>query len=178
MTRTDYRLALALILSLLAHLLPALPELLQPAASPPPGPPPLQAQLRPPPAAATPPLTLPEPAAPASPPPAAAQPAPAKAPAAKPGAARSWQQEIARQFSQQLRRGEFYPAEAIVRGLEGEVLVLLVLAPDGSVAAARVERSSGHRLLDEAALQAVRALRSLPADAPRETVLPVRFRLD
>ncbi|MCL2524057.1 MAG: energy transducer TonB [Betaproteobacteria bacterium] len=82
-----------------------------------------------------------------------------------------------RQFQEQQRHGDFYPAEAIARGLQGEVLVRLLLTPDGSVEAARVEESSGHRLLDDAALKAVRALRALPADAPRETLLPVIFRL-
>ena len=179
MIRTDSRLALALTLSLLAHLAPVLPELLRPLASrsPPPPPPPLQAQLRPPPAAV--PLMLPEPTPPPAPPPAARRPPPARQPAA-PAAARpgNWQQEVRRQFSQQQQRGDFYPVEAISRGLQGEVLVLLLLDRDGSVAAARVEQSSGHRLLDEAALRAARALRALPADAPRETLLPVNFRLN
>ncbi len=74
-------------------------------------------------------------------------------------------------------RGLFYPQEAIERGLEGEVLVLIVIDESGSVVAARVEQGSGHRILDDAAVKAVRSLRSLPADAPREALLPVRFRL-
>ncbi len=178
MTRTDSRLALALTLSVLAHLLPLLPALLPGAQPPsPPPPPPLQAMLRPLPA--QPPLLLTEPEAhPPEARPTEARPAPAarrQPPAAR---ARDWQQEVRRQFTRQQQRGEFYPVEAIARGLQGEVLVLLMLDPDGSVAAARVEQSSGHRLLDAAALDAVRALRSLPADAPRQTLLPVRFRLD
>ena len=47
----------------------------------------------------------------------------------------------------------------------------------GQVSAARVEQGSGQAILDAAALRAVRSLHSLPADAPRETLLPVRFRL-
>ena len=73
--------------------------------------------------------------------------------------------------------GDFYPPEAIAQGLQGEVLVLLLLDATGNVTAARVEQGSGHALLDAAALRAVRALRSLPADAPRQTVQAVRFRL-
>jgi protein TonB len=73
--------------------------------------------------------------------------------------------------------GQFYPAEAIARGFEGEVLVLIIIDESGRVTAARVEQGSGHRILDDAALRAVRSLRSLPADAPREALLPVRFRL-
>ena len=38
-------------------------------------------------------------------------------------------------------------------------------------------RVYGHAILDEAALRAARSLKSLPADAPRQTVLPIRFRL-
>lgn len=174
MTRTDRRLLLALTLSLALHLLPLLPAWLAGRPAKAAATPPLQAMLRPlpPPAplAEQPPLSMPETATP----PSARRQPPARE--RKPGAQpRTWQEEVRRQLSQQQRRGEFYPPEAIARGLQGEVLVLLMLAPDGSVAAARVEQGSGHPLLDQAALRAVRALRSLPADAPRETLLPVRF---
>ena len=47
----------------------------------------------------------------------------------------------------------------------------------GKVSAARVEQGSGYPLLDAAALRAVRSLHTLPADAPREAVLQLRFRL-
>lgn len=82
-----------------------------------------------------------------------------------------------KQFVKQQERGLFYPAEAIARGLEGEVVVLMMLDEEGRVVAARIEQGSGQPLLDAAALRAVRALHSLPANAPRETLLPVRFRL-
>lgn len=91
--------------------------------------------------------------------------------------AKTWTQAIREQFSAQQRDGLFYPEAAIRQGLEGEVLVLLLLDPTGAVIAARIEESSGHALLDDAALRAVRRLRSLPADAPAESLLPVRFRL-
>lgn len=171
MTRTDNRLTLALALSLAVHLLPLLPALLTERPAPPVTPPPLQARLLPPPIE-VPPLIMPE-AEP--PPPAARKPPPVVAKAGPASRPRTWQEEVRRQFGQQQQRGDFYPAEAIARGLQGEVLVFLMLGIDGSVAAARVEQGSGHPLLDQAALQAVRALRSLPADAPRETLLPVRF---
>jgi protein TonB len=70
-----------------------------------------------------------------------------------------------------------YPPEAIERGLQGEALVLIFLDETGNAIAARIETSSGHALLDEAALRAARLLRALPASAPREALLPVRFRL-
>ena len=78
---------------------------------------------------------------------------------------------------QQLARELFYPPAAIERGLEGEALVLLFLDASGNAIAARLESSSGHALLDDAAVKAARTLRSLPDTAPREALLPVRFRL-
>jgi len=78
----------------------------------------------------------------------------------------------------QLARQPLYPAEAIARGLQGEVLLLLFLDGAGNVMAARVERSSGQPILDQAAVTAARQLKALPEGAARETILPVRFRLD
>ena len=98
-------------------------------------------------------------------------------PAKSPAAAPAWQQEIRRQFRKQQENGLFYPAEAIARGLEGEVLIYMLIDESGQVTAARIEQGSGLRLLDDAALKAVRALHSLPADTPRDALLPVRFSL-
>ena len=70
-----------------------------------------------------------------------------------------------------------YPREAIEQGIEGEATVLLFLDERGDAIAARLEASSGSALLDDAAVRAARSLRSLPAGAPREALLPVRFRL-
>ncbi len=83
----------------------------------------------------------------------------------------------ARRANEQIARELFYPVEAVERGLEGEVLVLLFLDAGGNAIAARIETSSGHALLDQAAVRAARTLKSLPADAPREALVPVRFRL-
>ena len=85
--------------------------------------------------------------------------------------------EAAASAAEQLQRELPYPPEAIERGLQGEALVLLFLDPAGNAIAARLESSSGHALLDDAALRAARTLRALPASAPREVLLPVRFRL-
>ncbi len=85
--------------------------------------------------------------------------------------------EAALRAAEQLARDLPYPPEAIERGLQGEALVLLFLDGEGNAIAARLERSSGHDILDEAALRAARRLRALPASAPREALLPVRFRL-
>ena len=175
MTRTQYRLLLALVASLLLHLLPVLSAWLQQQPAPPPPPaPPLAARLAPPPMPEQPQLTLPE-----QPRPKATPPSPAKPEQGlkSPGKTAGWQDEIRRQLRKQQAQGLFYPPEAIAQGLEGEVLVLMIIGENGQVAAARIEQGSGHRLLDDAALRAVRSLRSLPADAPRETLLPVRFSL-
>ena len=85
--------------------------------------------------------------------------------------------EAARHVAEQLRRELPYPPEAIERGLQGEALVLLFLDAAGNAIAARIESSSGHALLDEAAVRAARTLRALPDSAPREALVPVRFRL-
>ena len=49
-----------------------------------------------------------------------------------------------------------YPPEAVRRGLEGRVEVLVTVDAAGRVVKASVYRSSGHRVLDEAALEWVR----------------------
>ena len=85
--------------------------------------------------------------------------------------------EAARKAGAQIARELYYPPEAIERGLEGEALVLLFLDESGNAIAARIESSSGHALLDAAAVRAARTLRAMPAGAPREALLPVRFRL-
>lgn len=75
-----------------------------------------------------------------------------------------------------------YPLAARRRGWEGLVLIQLSVEENGSVSAVKIEHSSGHRALDEAALQA--ALRGSFAAARRGAtpfastiLLPVRFRL-
>lgn len=78
---------------------------------------------------------------------------------------------------EQLRSELPYPPEAVERGLQGEALVLLFLDAAGNAIAARLESSSGHAILDDAAVRAVRTLRALPDSAPREALVPVRFRL-
>jgi protein TonB len=71
-----------------------------------------------------------------------------------------------------------YPPEAVRRGLEGEVVVLLDLGEGGRILEAAVASGSGHPMLDEAALRAARRLGSLsPTLAGKAILLPVRFRL-
>lgn len=50
-----------------------------------------------------------------------------------------------------------YPSEAVQRGLQGEVKVEFTIQKDGKVSRIRVVASSGHRILDEAVVDALRA---------------------
>ena len=71
-----------------------------------------------------------------------------------------------------------YPPEALRLGLEGEVVLLLELGEGGRIVEASVASSSGHALLDQAALKAVARLGALsPASAGKAILLPVRFRI-
>jgi protein TonB len=76
-----------------------------------------------------------------------------------------------------LAREEFYPREAIARGLEGRVVLLLTLDATGRVTALEVASSSGHLILDGAALKAAMRIGSLPGGR-RQALLPVEFRLE
>lgn len=94
-------------------------------------------------------------------------------PAAQP---RSLQGSALRRAQAALSEHLFYPPEAVARGLEGEVILLLRLTESGQLASAEIARSSGHALLDQAALEAARSIGALPG-SPRQTLFPVNFRL-
>jgi len=85
---------------------------------------------------------------------------------------------LVRQAMEEVTKHLLYPPEAVAQGLEGETLVMIFLDESGAVVAARVERGSGHAILDQAAVAAARQVRSLPAAGAREALLPVRFRLN
>lgn len=72
---------------------------------------------------------------------------------------------------------EFYPREAIERGWEGRVVLLLTLDPNGRVTGIEVASPSGHALLDQAAVTAAARISALPAGR-RQALLPVEFRLE
>lgn len=175
MTNPNNRLLLTLGLSLALHLLPFINALLpSPPATQALPQPAIQATLQPLPA--QPELRL-EPPKPTTTAPAQhnkPQPAPSGSKPVKP---KDWTHHVRDHLRKLDHDGQFYPAEAIARGLEGEVLIFMVLGTEGQVVAARIEQRSPHPILDEAALRAIRSLRSLPADAPREVLIPVRFRL-
>lgn len=75
-----------------------------------------------------------------------------------------------------------YPPLARRRGLEGTVVLEALVTPAGTVGGLLVHQSSGHALLDEAALQAVKGWRFEPgrrgaAVAAMSVLVPVRFGL-
>lgn len=75
-----------------------------------------------------------------------------------------------------------YPATAIARSLEGTVLLRLHIAATGHVTRVDIVTSSGHDVLDRAAVEAVSTWRGRPAHqagTPLATIelLPIRFRL-
>ncbi len=172
MTCTDRRLSLALAISLALHILPFVADSLHLRTVPRP-PPPLVARLVPPPLPPVPELMVPKAApepVPTPPPPAAANPKPTAKPA-------TWKNVVRQQLKQLHASGQFYSREAFAQGLEGDPVVLFVLDEGGNATAAGIQQSSGNPLLDRDAVAAALRLRGLPADAPREVLLPLRFRL-
>ena len=82
--------------------------------------------------------------------------------------------ELARR---KLSRQLFYPPEAVAQGLEGEVRLLLSLDSAGNITDVEIASSSGHPLLDRAAIDAAHAMGRLRGIGVREMILPVNFRL-
>lgn len=173
------RLILAIALSLALHGGLLLPDALKRLTAAP-SPPALQATLRLPPRPETPdaePLlknTLDnEPVEPApkiakAP---AVQPAPGK-PAVRPAIKREIQAA-----QKKLAKYLYYPPEAVARGIEGEVRLIITLTEDGSVADVNIAASSGYPILDNAAIKAAYATGRLSGATSRELILPVIFRL-
>ena len=98
---------------------------------------------------------------------------PAKPSPARPLDARREIRTAQRKLSEHI----FYPPEAIARGLEGEVRLIIALTSDGQVEDVHVAASSGYPILDNAAIKAAYAMGRLPGSTSRELILPVIFRL-
>lgn len=81
---------------------------------------------------------------------------------------------LAKLLREKIRSRIVYPEEAIRRGQEGEVLLRIRVDGRGNPAEIRVARSSGARLLDEAARRGVLGSAPLPA-VPGWVEVPVRF---
>ncbi|MBS7789503.1 energy transducer TonB, partial [Roseococcus sp. SDR] len=82
-----------------------------------------------------------------------------------------------------LDRHKEYPSAARYRRAEGVTLLRFAMRRDGTVAAFRIERSSGHEDLDAAVLRMIERASPLPPPPPElpgdpvELVVPVRFSL-
>jgi protein TonB len=66
-----------------------------------------------------------------------------------------------------------YPAEALDRELEGEVVLSVQVLPDGRVGDIFIEQSSSYPLLDEAAMTGVKTWTFYPAYQEGSTVAAV-----
>jgi protein TonB len=82
-----------------------------------------------------------------------------------------------------IRERQEYPSLARLRGVEGKVQVRIVIQKNGELGEASIVRSSGHLVLDEAALKTVRDAFPLPLDKPLDTpqlvrVIPISYTLD
>jgi protein TonB len=76
-----------------------------------------------------------------------------------------------------------YPLAARRRGIEGKVLLRVEVSPGGECLHAELKKSSGHDMLDQAALEAVRKWRFVPARRGNSAVaawveVPIAFKLD
>jgi TonB family protein len=76
-----------------------------------------------------------------------------------------------------------YPRWAMRQGWQGNLEIALEILLDGTVGRYHVMKSSGYRLLDEAAVEAVKTWRFAPATKDGKPVLtcielPVRFQLE
>jgi protein TonB len=75
-----------------------------------------------------------------------------------------------------------YPLSARRKGWEGRVLVEVLVSPEGRAREVKLARSSGHEILDAAALDAVRDWQFRPAERNGQAVagrirVPISFRL-
>jgi protein TonB len=75
-----------------------------------------------------------------------------------------------------------YPAEAKRRGIQGKVLIEVVVKVDGNPQAVEIARSSGHSSLDEAAINAVKNWHFIPAHKGSKTIqasviVPIEFKI-
>lgn len=76
-----------------------------------------------------------------------------------------------------------YPLAARRRGMEGRVMVRAEVQGDGSCSRVELKQSSGYELLDQAALDAVRKWRFIPAKKGSQAItawveVPITFKLE
>jgi protein TonB len=79
-----------------------------------------------------------------------------------------------RKLSKQL----FYPPEAVERGIEGDVWLILKYSADGEIIDVGIATSSGHPILDNAAVKAAYAMPKDAGAASREEIVRAHFHLE
>jgi protein TonB len=84
---------------------------------------------------------------------------------------------------QRLETFKQYPATARLQRLEGRVVVRIVIREDGHIASAIIAKSSGHSVLDQAALETIRQASPIPLSQPLEKSfvtmhIPLGYSLD
>ena len=90
---------------------------------------------------------------------------------------RNVEQRAVRVAQKKLSKHLYYPPEAVSRGIEGDVHLLLTLAYGGRIVDVHIAASSGHPILDNAAVKAAYAMGAVGETGARELILPVIFRL-
>lgn len=76
----------------------------------------------------------------------------------------------------------YYPLSAKQKGIQGKVLLSVVVKTDGTAASVTISRSSGCNALDEAALNAVQQWKFIPAKSKGQLVqasviVPIEFKI-
>lgn len=128
-------------------------------------------------------LKIPAPPAPA-PAPAPAAPAKAAVPAAAPAPAPAQLETFssARDYFDMLnlriQQAKRYPESARSRHIQGRVRVQFVLAGDGSLSGIKVVRSSRHRNLDRAAVEAIKKAAPFPRPPARMFKTPITLQIN
>jgi protein TonB len=83
-----------------------------------------------------------------------------------------------RYIQRRIRDKLVYPAPARKAGLQGVAELSFTIHEDGRVSAVRVLKSSGHSILDEAAVETIHAAAPFPKPpAPARIAIPIAFRL-
>jgi protein TonB len=75
-----------------------------------------------------------------------------------------------------------YPLAAVRQGAQGRVILWAEVLPDGRAGRVRLEKSSGHALLDASAMNTVRSWRFTPARkdgvvTTQAVIIPIDFTL-
>jgi periplasmic protein TonB len=91
-----------------------------------------------------------------------------------------WLRDLLQRRSAELRH---YPAQARLNQWEGRVIVRAVIRADGHIGDLSVKKSSGHAVLDEAAMDVIRRISPVPMNydlgRPELVVnIPINYRLD